>query len=275
MAAFACSQAPAPKAHPVTGDVQSSDDGEPPLPPPLPPDYDNSDSGAFSAPGPDRPRDADAPKPDGSRGNPTPVTDGGVSPDASLPPDGGGPPPPRDAGVLACPAPLAKGDLAIVEMMIASATGTGDRGEWVEIQSTRACTLNLKGLRVQSPRGTALDYVDVTDDMLLAPNATFLVADTLLDAPNHNLPGRLLSWVGTDALKNDGDTVTLKVGTTVIDELTYGTWGASYPGRSLSFSVDCAWSDRTNWARWTWSATEWTPGFKGTPNADNSDVKCF
>ena len=279
-AAFACSTSPAAKKHPVGGDVENSDPGDPPLPPAPPPDYDNSDSGAFTAPGPDRPRDAAAPKPDGSRGNPNPTKDAGVRPDASLPEDDSGPLPPDDSGVVVtpptlCPTPLAKGDLAIVEMMIDSASGAGDRGEWVEIQNTRDCTLNLKGLRVESPRGTEFDYVDVTEDMLLAPSATFVVADTVVDSLNHTLPGTLLSWVATDALKNDGDTVSIKMGTLVIDELTYGTWGASYPGRSLSFSVDCAWTDRLDWARWTWSDAEWMTGFKGTPNADNADVKCF
>ena len=59
-------------------------------------------------------------------------------------------------------------------------------------------------------------------------------------------------------------------GSIVIDELTYGTWGGSKPGRSVSFSVDCTWSDRSSWARWSYAANVWTSGFQGTPNADNT-----
>jgi hypothetical protein len=182
-----------------------------------------------------------------------------------------------------CPTPLAPGDLAIVEIMIASQTGSGDRGEWVEIQSTHTnCTLNLKGLHVESPRASeAPDAVDVSNDLLLGPNEIFVVADTVLSDLNHDLPGTVLSWVGTDALKNSGDTINVSVGTTVIDTLTYGDWGP-HTGRSVSFPVDCAWSDRSDWARWSWSFNVWQPlqvdggvPMIGTPNADNVDVACY
>jgi len=51
-----------------------------------------------------------------------------------------------DAGVVNCSGPLAAGDVKIVEIMIASQGGSGDKGEWVELQSTRACILDIKGL---------------------------------------------------------------------------------------------------------------------------------
>jgi hypothetical protein len=56
--------------------------------------------------------------------------------------------PPFDAGEGGlCAAPLAPGDLAIDELMIASMSGTGDHGEWLEIESARDCALDLQGLR--------------------------------------------------------------------------------------------------------------------------------
>ncbi len=287
--AGACSSA-AVKRHPVAGDIASSnDEGDPPLPPAPAPDYDNSDSGAFTSPGTDRPRDAAAATPDGSRtisakdeGGPSPLPDadipaddsGSVAADSAPPPP---PPPVSDSGTVAalCSGPVTKGDLAIVELMIDSVAGSGDTGEWVEIQSTRSCVLNLKGLRVQSPRGAVFDAIDIRDDVLLAPNETFVVADSAIGTQNHALPGKVFAWSASDVLKNDGDTVTVKLGADTIDELVYGSFGASYPGRSLSFSIDCMWSDRSTWARWSWSETEWTPGFKGTPNTDNGDVTCY
>ncbi len=64
------------------------------------------------------------------------------------------------------PGPSAPGDVKIVELMIASQSGAGDRGEWVELQSTRSCILNLNGLVVQSPRGTSTDKATVATDVL-------------------------------------------------------------------------------------------------------------
>jgi hypothetical protein len=273
-AIVACAPSKSSKSQPTAdaSDYSSNDPGDPNLPPPRPPDYNNPDSGALGAG--ERARDASTPRPEGGTTRP-PV--GGE--DASVPPtdDGGGT---TDGG--SCSGALAPGDLAIVEIMIASQAGSGDRGEWVEIQNTRQCPLNLNGLHIESPRGSEQpDSVDVDYDLVLGPNEMFIVADSVLGDLNHDLPGTVLSWVGTDALKNSGDTITLSVGTTTIDTLTYGDWGA-HTGRSVSFPVDCAWSDRSDWARWSWSFNVWQPAqgdagvpMMGTPNADNIDVACY
>ena len=277
-ALIACGPAAKTKAH-VTADASdynTDDPGDPALPDARAPDYNNPDSDAFGAG--ERGRDAAMPVPEGG-GRPN-VQDSGILP----PPDDAGPPPPKDAGPTMCPLPLKAGDLAIVEFMIEAQAGSGDRGEWVEIQSTHPdCTLNLNGLHVESPRGTSVpDSVDVTDDLLLPPNGTILVADTSITELNHNLPGVVLSWIATDALKNDGDTITVSAGGKTIDTITYGSWTA-HPGRSVSFPVDCAWSVRTDWARWSWSFHQWQAApavdgglpMLGTPNADNADVACY
>ena len=277
-ALIACAPASKPRAH-VTADAadyNTDDPGDPALPPARPPDYNDPDSGALGAG--ERGRDASTPAPDGGvRGNPVPP-DG----DSGIPPIDDAGPPPDDGGPTLCP-PMAAGDLAIVEFMISSQTGSGDRGEWVEIQSTRTnCSLNLNGLHVESPRGTETpDSVDITDDVLLPPNGTFIVADTVIAELNHNLPGLVYSWVGTDVLKNDGDTITVSMGGTTIDTLTYGSWTLK-TGRSVSFPVDCTWSVRSDWTRWSWSFNVWDPAtvdggvsMQGTPNADNIDVACY
>ncbi len=275
-AIVACAPAVKPRAH-VTADASdynTDDPGDPALPDARPPDYNNPDSDAFGAG--ERGRDSSTPVPEGG-GRPN-TNDGGIGP----PPDDGGQPP-EDAGPKMC-GPLAAGDLAIVEFMIASQAGSGDRGEWVEIQSTKSdCILNLKGLHIESPRGASTpDSVDVTDDLMLPANGTILVADTSITDLNHNLPGVVLSWIATDALKNDGDTITVSAGGTTIDTITYGSW-TSHVGRSVSFPVDCAWSVRSDWARWSWSFHQWQaapPGdagvpMLGTPNGDNTDVACY
>ena len=115
----------------------------------------------------------------------------------------------------------------------------------------------------------------IAEDYELAPLGTFIVADSADPAKNHNLPGKVFSWDATDVLKNDGDTVALKVGSTVIDTLTYPAFSNLEPGRTLSFPDDCAVAVRNDWLRWSLSFDAWKPGFKGTPNATNDDVACY
>src|SRR5207249_9600377 len=119
--------------------------------------------------------------------------------------------PMADAGPNnACMGSVGPGDFKIVEIMIASASGSGDKGEWVEIQSTRDCTLNAKGLSITSPRGTGSDTITITTDAFISKYATFVVADSATSSINHGLPGKVFEWNNTDVLKNDGDTITIK-----------------------------------------------------------------
>lgn len=249
----------AAKAHKDAGDVFEEDPGDPLLNPPRPPDYVNDDSGAFGPPA-ERHNDAGAVSPEGGR----------VTLDAGPPQTG------LDSGPSGdCVGPLVLGDVKIVELMITSQAGVADKGEWVEIQSTRDCTLNVNGLTISSPRGTATDYVTITQDTMIPPNGTFVVGDSNVSALNGALPPLLFSWEASDVLKNTGDTINVMSGTTVIDTLTYPSFSSLTPGRSLSFPADCAWSDRADWARWSYSFDVYSGVLEGTPNADNIDVACF
>lgn len=209
---------------------------------------DNPDSGVFGAPS--RPASGDG----GSRAG-----------------DGGTIAAPKNV----CPGPLQPGDLAIVELMIASKTGAGDTGEWLEIQSTRDCWLRLKGVSIESPRGEGNDGVMITEDFELAPNATFVVAGSLDPAKTGILVGKVFAWDATDVLKNDGDTIRVRFGPTLLDELTYPSFSNLTPGRSIAFPNDCVWPLRPSWDRWSLTFAEFAPGLKGTPNAPNGDVACY
>ena len=220
---------------------------------PMEPENVNENSGAFGAS--ERPA---TPSEDSGRQDAGPIGDGGALPK------------------VYCGSTLAPGDLAIVELMITSRPGSGDSGEWVEIRSTRDCWLKLQGVAVESPRGTAPPNVaTITDDVELEPHGTFVVAGSADPLKNHGIQGKLVAWGATDVLKNDGDTVTITIGTIQIDTLTYPAFNNLTPGRALSFPADCAWADRASWARWSLTFTEFSPGFKGTPNAPNADVACF
>jgi hypothetical protein len=227
-------------------DVAASEDGLEPTTDP--------DSGAFGAP--------ERPAPPGPK-DAGPVIDAG----------------PGDGGPVVktyCEGSLKAGDLQIGELLLSARAGSGDDGEWVEIRSTRTCWLKLKGVLIESPRGAAApNATTILEDYELGPKASFVVADSADPVKNHALPGKVFAWDATDVLKNDGDTVNVKLGATVIDTLTYPSFTNLVPGRTVSFPDDCPASTRSDWTRWSLSFDTWAVGFKGTPNAANDDVACF
>jgi Lamin Tail Domain len=226
------------------------DEGDyfPSEPDPLIPDYVEADSGVAI---PTRTRDA---------GSADARTDASTS-DAGV----------HDAGFTLCSSSLPQ-DLFITELMIASRAGASDDGEWIEIRNTRTCIVKLDGVTVESPRGTGVDKATLSGTLL--PGESLVVADSILATANHGIPGKVFSFGSSDVLKNDGDTVRVMLGTTEIDSFTYPKITLT-PGSSVSLPSDCMRTDRASILRWSYSATEWTAGFKGTPNAANDDVTCF
>jgi hypothetical protein len=175
----------------------------------------------------------------------------------------------------ACATPPAAGDLLIDELMIESVAGTGDYGEWLEVRSTRSCAINLRGLHGECPSGAKVRTFDVTEDTWLPSLGTFVVADTLDPAINHDLPGLLIEWAGRpgDVLRNKGATVSLLVQDTLVDSVTYPALKLVV-GASTAFPADCPPSRRSDWTAWQTSSVSWFPGFLGSPNAPNIDVRC-
>lgn len=254
---FACASAPAAstkkKRTPIEPGDEFYDDDIPSLEEGLSPTA-NEDSGAFSPAG-ERPAPA--------------------AKDAGPLLDAGG-----DSGTVVpkvfCQGALAAGDLAVSEILISSRAGSNDDGEWVEVRSTRTCWLNVKGLSIESPRGTlAPNAVTVDEDFEVAPKGTFVVAGSADPAKNHGLPGKVFAWAALDILKNDGDTVALKANGVVVDTVTYPAFSNLEPGRSLAFPADCPATVRSDWTRWSLTFDVYTAGFKGTPNAANGDVACY
>jgi hypothetical protein len=263
--AVACSAAPSKKSPGDPGDPTWEDPiTEKPLDPPLEAGVVEDDGGAFDLGGRESNASADA---GGSRVDAGSPLDAGTPKDAGAPKDAGGP--------VLCSGPLAAGDVKVVEIMIAAQSGSGDKGEWIELQSTRQCTLNLKGLRIESPRGSGTDSATITGDYLLAPNGIFVVADSTSSVDNHGIGTVAASFNAADVLKNDGDTINVVSATSVVvDTITYPKF-TLFIGRSVAFPWDCAWSDRSSWARWSWSFYKWNGNYQGTPNDDNFDVACF
>ncbi|MBX3231634.1 MAG: hypothetical protein KIT84_23595 [Labilithrix sp.] len=171
-----------------------------------------------------------------------------------------------------CAGELKAGDLAVVEIMISSKSGSGDSGEWVEVKSTRDCWLKVGGVVVESPRGTtSTDSAVVDEGFELAPGGTFVVANSLDATKNHNLPGKVFSWDATDVLKNDGDTIIVRAGAVEIDKVTYPSLPLT-PGAALAFPEECG--DHKDFTRWVETTDSYDATFRGTPNAVNDDVVC-
>jgi hypothetical protein len=175
----------------------------------------------------------------------------------------------------ACSGPLSPGALFIDELMIESVAGAGDDGEWLEARSTLACAVNLVGLHGECPRGASVISFDVTSDFWVPAGGSFLVADSMVPAINHYLPGPVITWAGRqgDVLRNEGSTVSLRMNDVLIDSVTYPALKLEV-GKSWAFPSDCDPSVRGDFANWQMSGASWFPVFFGTPNAPNDDVHC-
>ena len=174
-----------------------------------------------------------------------------------------------------CDAPLGPGVLAIDELMIESVAGTGDYGEWLEVQNTSGCAVDLRGLHAECAAGSRIRSLDVLDDLWLDPSGTVVIADSSDPVLDHELPGPLVTWDGQpdDVLRNLGDTVTLTAGGALVDTVTYPALKLVV-GASVAFPAGCPLSRRSDWTAWQRSSASWFPGFLGTPNAPNTDVAC-
>jgi hypothetical protein len=188
-----------------------------------------------------------------------------------------------DAGIAdvtvdaACPGPLASGDLVIDELMIASQSGGGDHGEWLEVMSTRDCAIDLKGLYAAVPHGKGTTLASIATDMTLPPHGFFLIADSSDAFTNHSLPGIVVTWgtgTSSDVLLNSGDSITLYTASATIDLLTYPNPTKMVDGASMAFPSDCDPSLRTAFGNWQPSVASWTPGYYGTPSGPNTDISC-
>jgi hypothetical protein len=177
-----------------------------------------------------------------------------------------------DAG---CTSPLVPGALLIDELMIESVDGTGDHGEWLEVQNTQPCAVDLRGLHGDCPHGAKAASFDVAGDLWIPPGGWFVVADSVSPAIDHDVPLPVVAWQGNlgDVLRNKGTTVTLSANGAVIDTLTYPALTLTV-GTSVEFPSDCDPSTRDDFSRWVPAQASWFPGFRGTPNAANADVSC-
>lgn len=261
----ACSDTPVAKKAPVLPDDDFFVEEEPIVPS----DPDTVNPNSFQAgERPAAPEPDDAGVSDASTATDARV-DGGAGVDASVPPSDGG-------ATAYCAGPLVAGDLQITEFLVSSRSGSGDDGEWIELSSTRTCTLRLGGLVVESPRGTAFDRATLPADAEVAPLGKIVVVGTAAKATSYALPVASFPFAATDVLKNDGDRMTVRSGTTIVDQLDYPAFSNLTAGRSIAFPKNCPANVRSDWARWSLTFSTYAQGTqRGTPGRDNTDVTCY
>jgi hypothetical protein len=180
-----------------------------------------------------------------------------------------------------CTGRLGPGDLEIVELMIAAKAGSDDSGEWVEVRNPRGCTVALQGIVIESPRGSAapgspvaVDRVEIKADLELRPGASLLVGNRADAARDAKLSGNVVFFGVNDVLKNEGDTVRVLLGESLLDAITYPR--TSIPiGTSLSFPSNCDPTKRLDYTLWKPSVRSYANGMRGTPGLPNNDVRCL
>ena len=195
-----------------------------------------------------------------------------VDPVDSGPEDGdSGPGDPEDAGTPTCaPAP---GALAIVEVMIASQSGS-DRGEWFEVVNTGSCAVDLSGLELGSPTtdGAPVTHTVSTGVLSVGDHHVFALSGD--PAGNHDLPWDYVYGTGTRSdvfLGNTGDVLTIAYAGIELDRVEWSS--ADYrQGATLQYPPGAAYSANCDISRWcdaerVYSTTSGT--YFGTPGAPN------
>ncbi len=229
-----------------------------------------SSDDAWSGPGADAEMWGDAATPTDDGGSDTgTTTDAGTSmPDSSAPPDTSTSP---DTSVPTCPP--APGALAIVEVMVASQSGT-DRGEWFEVVNTGACTIDLAGLEIGSPTS---DLTPVTHSVTagrVSPGGHFVFALSGDPADNHDLPFDYVYGTGSRDdvfLGNTGDVLTIAYGGLTLDRIEW-TDADFVRGMSMTFPRGASPADNDDLGLWCDASSVYSTRdgvFYGTPGAPN------
>lgn len=183
-----------------------------------------------------------------------------------------GPPPMPDAGMTCMPA---SANLAIVEVMVASASGSSDRGEWFEVLNFGDCTVSLAGMVIESPTSTGMPKMHMVTGGFIAPGQHFVFALSGSPAENHGLPHDYVYGTGgaDDVILNNGaDSLTLRATSgAMIDVVMWPSGGFNY-ARSRQFPSTLMPVMNDAWSRFCDSTVVYsTMGgmFYGTPQVAN------
>ncbi len=178
-------------------------------------------------------------------------------------------PPRTDAGPPRPCAPTAT-TLAITEIMIASSSGSGDRGEWFEVLSSATCAMDLTGLVIESVAGAGAPVMHTVTSGMIPAGGYFVLAMSAVAAENHGLAHDYVYGV-TIAFANGGGTLRLRLGATVIDEITWPSGGFTYSS-ARQFPAGAALDMNGDWPMWCDATSVYSMmggSFRGTPGMAN------
>jgi hypothetical protein len=183
-----------------------------------------------------------------------------------------GPPAMPDAGMTCMPA---SANLAIVEVMVASASGSSDRGEWFEVMNFGDCTVALAGMVIESPTSTGMLKTHMVTGGFINPGQHFVFALSGAPAENHGLPHDYVYGTGgaDDVILNNGaDSLTLRAPSgAMIDVVMWPSGGFNY-AHSRQFPSTLMPVMNDAWSRFCDSTVVYsTMGgmFYGTPQVAN------
>jgi hypothetical protein len=176
-----------------------------------------------------------------------------------------------DAGPPLCPATVDR--IAIVEVMISSRSGAGDRGEWIEIYNAGDCFVDLGMAELLSPNTSGTPIVwSFPPGTVIAPMGRLVLAQSTVAAENHDLMYDLSYSTSGIVLDNGGDSVSIRVPGTMLDTVS---WGATdyVHGAARSFPDTLPITMNDSQARWcnataTYSTATGGP-YRGTPRMAN------
>jgi hypothetical protein len=192
--------------------------------------------------------------------------DDGADPDA----DAAGPS--TYAPSMATPAP---GDLAITEVML-SPSGPEPASEWFEIYNLAPSPRLLNGLTIQDGYGNTAIVTSAAAVVVPAATYGLFVRDeaaavqTFVPAPAivYAYGAGLAASAGIDLDEGTAGDLSLWSNGTLLADVPYGMWDASWVGQSLELGTPQ--SDATDPNQWCIAQSPWASGSDdGTPGAPN------
>lgn len=172
--------------------------------------------------------------------------------------------PPAFTGVTL--ADVVVGDLVITEIMSDPAAVDGDDGEWLELHGRRGEDLDLYGLALETDDGDDV----VVDEHVVLPAHGYVVLGAFTEPQRNGGAPVAWAWQWSFGLSNRGETVRVRYGTRVLDEVTYDPTFPDVEGASKSLDPGEADPDRNDAAdAWCPGSAPYGAGDHGTPGAEN------
>jgi hypothetical protein len=158
-------------------------------------------------------------------------------------------------------APAAAGELVITEIMARAASGSGDRGEYIEVFNTTRSPLQVQDCVIADNTSHT-----IASSVIIAPQSYAVFALSGTASENGGIPSVAYVYT-TIALNNGGETVAVRCGEVTLDSVTYtASWVTLGASIQHSTAPDATLNDvRANWCVAPESATFGTLGRRGTP----------